>query len=839
MAADFIGLQMLVTVRDPPARLRGTVSAVEAGSGLTLSNVWWLDTNKWEPRVTIPATNIFEVAEHSSAPPPPAAASPGVFPPSHHHAPIHAATTPPVVAAPPPKKIQPPPNPAFVDPAILAVGKRPTVATLPIRAAAAAAAAPLLETYPHPNTSEKRDPVPAAGVMPATYIESASISQNATPTALVFESSMRSLGIDPAVAGSADEELAPEVIPQQAQGAAAAAASKKKRRQRKSGNGKNGVQEDLEASPQAVPKPPGSATSRGKGWRQTPMLQSTSSFQPFNSLKKNASKGRQVNDNGWASEDVTDVQEAGDFDFEGGLAKFDKHNLFEQMRKDDLIDDADRLVSHNRLQRPKPGTAGGKNFHHSENVLEPPLTILKPNKGVPGKELVNDFWNSEADDGALNGGERLSGRELGSRQGSRRGESKVSATRRSQSRKASGTVTATGLSRVNSGVSSHYRTHSVKGSRPSSRLSANVVTMVDKKKQQLPPSSSAAAATAAAAAAASQRGLYMLPSNRRVETVSALQMLNFENIAHNEVGLTEDMMTENAGRGIAEVTLTALSDPAIKVRHSGTIDPSSGNPPPQTVVVLAGNNKSGIRAVAAARHLGNKGVSVLVCVVGLERGERDLLEDMRQQVRLYKNLGGRVFSKTDFFEHLRKMSIPMLTIDTPRTSSLSSLANPAPIMLIIDALLGLAISFEELRNGDQATVYELIEWANRNEAFVLGLDIPTGIDPSTGKVSVIDGNRLYVKPRYVAAIGAPKRGLLEALMAAEDDDGDTVLAAGGEAALLPDDTVLEWKLFLVDMGLGPAVWKKAGTKLRRGIDYGDRWVVEMRYQGIRVEEEED
>ncbi|KAK0646352.1 YjeF-related protein N-terminus-domain-containing protein [Cercophora newfieldiana] len=489
------------------------------------------------------------------------------------------------------------------------------------------------------------------------------------------------------------------------------------------------------------------------------MLQSPPSFQPFNSLRK--TKGIPANDNGWASEDVTDVQEAGDFDFEGGLAKFDKQNIFEQLRKDDLVPEDDRLVSHNRQARPKPGTAGGKNLHYTENVLDTPPTLLKAKDKIT-KEPANDFWNSEADDGALNGGERLSGREvgMGSRQGSRRGESKVSAGRRSQSRKASGATAGPAVNRVNSGVS-HYRAQSIRGSRPSSRLSANAV-VVDKAKQL---------------STQSPQGLYLLPSNRRIEPVSALQMLNLENIAHNEIGLTEDMMTENAGRGIAEVTLTALSDPAIKVRHAGTVDPTSGGPPPQTVVVLAGNNKSGIRAVAAARHLRNKGLNVIVCVVGLERGDRDLLEDMRSQVRLYKNLGGRVFSKSDFFEHLRKISTPMLTIDTPRMS-LSSLANPAPVMLILDALLGLAISFEELRNGDQATVYELIEWANRNEAFVLSVDIPTGVDPSTGKVSIIDGNRLYVKPRYVVAVGAPKRGLLEAIVAAENEDGDTVMAGG-------------------------------------------------------------
>lgn len=39
MAAQFIGLQMLVTLRgEQPVRIKGTVSDVEAGTGLTLSN---------------------------------------------------------------------------------------------------------------------------------------------------------------------------------------------------------------------------------------------------------------------------------------------------------------------------------------------------------------------------------------------------------------------------------------------------------------------------------------------------------------------------------------------------------------------------------------------------------------------------------------------------------------------------------------------------------------------------------------------------------------------------------------------------------------------------------
>lgn len=738
--------------------------------------VWRLDTNQWLPRFVLPSSNISDITAEVSRPDPSPPAPAAAITPS-------AATLP------------------FVDPAILAVGKRPGPSTTSVP-----------DYPPQPNTSEKRDSEIVL-VLPESRLGNA--SQEVTPIAQVSEA-LGGLGVEEKFAGlmsaSGDQEAAtPSLLLDQESG------KRKRNRRARRAVGARSAQDDVEASPQA---PATAGAGRGAGWRQTPILQSSSSFQPFKSLKK--AQGKQVNENGWASEDVTDVQEAGDFDFEGGLAKFDKQNLFEQMRKDDTVDDADRLVTHNRQSRPKPGTGGGRNFHHTENVLEPtPSSSILKSSLNRVKEPANDFWNSEADDGALNGGERLSGRELGvamgSRQSSRRGESKASAGRRSQSRKASGVAAGPAINRVNSGVS-HYRAQSLRGSRPSSRLSANAV-VADKTKQLATPS----------------QGLYLLPSNRRIEPVSALQMLNLENIAHNEIGLTEDMMTENAGRGIAEVTITALSDPAIQVRHAGAVDPATGNLPPLTVVVLAGNNKSGIRAIAAARHLRNKGINVIACVVGVERGERDLLEDMRQQVRLYKNFGGRIFSKSDFFEHLRKISMPILTIDTPRTS-LSNLVNPAPVMLIVDALLGLAITFEELRGGDQATVYELIEWANRNEAFALAVDIPTGIDPSSGRVSVVDGNRLYVKPRYVVAVGAPKRGLLDTMVAADNEDGDTVLASD---AAVPDDGVTDWNLYVVDMGFGPAIWKKAGTKMRKGIDFGDKWMLPMRFQGAAPPDDDE
>lgn len=543
----------------------------------------------------------------------------------------------------------------------------------------------------------------------------------------------------------------------------------KSNRNRNRKKGKNGHQETNGAQEARA-----QTSTQGKGWRQTPILESTSSFQPFAALRK-GQKGRgglgPNGENGWASEDVTDVQEAGDFDFEGSLAKFDKRTIFNEMQQQDDVDESLRLVGHNRLPKAKPGTAGGKNLHYSENVLDG-----ASGSGSRLKEPLDDFWKSEAEVGGLaHEGERNSGREGGSGRTSRlRGDSRMSTSRRSQSRKASGVAmmssTASLPIRVNSSVSA---------------FAARSLTRAHAKTSQLATHSSG-------------QGLYAVPSGRRIETVTHLQMLVVENVAQNDFELTEELMAENAGRSIADVAMRALQDPAMKLRKDSI---SSSQVP--TIAVLAGNNKSGIRAVAAGRHLRNRGLNVLVTVVGIER-EKDLLDDLRKQIRLFRNFGGSVSTSSGLYEQLVKP-----------TDSLSS-SGQASVTLIIDALLGLTISFEELRKSEQATTYELMQWANRNEAFVMAVDIPSGIEPSSGKVNVIDGAKLYVHPRYVVALGVPKQGLLRAIEMG-DDQGDVFM-------------VDEWKLYLADIGLGALVWRKAGTKIRKGVDFDGNGVLELRYQ---------
>lgn len=467
-------------------------------------------------------------------------------------------------------------------------------------------------------------------------------------------------------------------------------------------------------------------TTRGKGWRQTPLLEPTPKFQPFDTLKK-ARKGRNSAKNGWDTEDATDVQGMGDFDFESNLLAFNKEKLFKQIQEDDQTADEDRLVSVNRL--PKPGTAGGKNLHHTENVLDMPKTKTR-------KDKFNSSDESEYEEERR----EVVSMESGSGRNSRRADSRM--------RKAPVDLRA-------SVGSTSLRADSI----PS-------------------PTNGFAGA------------FYLDNGNNHVECVSALQMLNVENIVSTELGLTEEMMNENAGRGIAEVALAALT------QNPYALTPPRKGPGAERVpltVVFAGNNKSGARGIAAARQMRNHGANAIVVVLGLER-EAELLEGVRTQLKVFKSFGGKVLSKTEFFEHLKHIT--------------------APFQLVIDGLLGPTVSFEELRLSDQAGAYELIEWANRCKCDVVAIDLPTGLDPATGKASIVDGKKLYLNANYVVSMGAPKKGLLGAMQGGE----------GVEGGICPKGP---WELALADIGLSKAAWRKGGTRMRRGVDFEENWVMAM------------
>ena len=178
-------------------------------------------------------------------------------------------------------------------------------------------------------------------------------------------------------------------------------------------------------------------------------------------------------------------------------------------------------------------------------------------------------------------------------------------------------------------------------------------------------------------------------------------MRDVDRVAVEEYGLSLVQMMEHAGRGLARQGLDLVRD--------------------DDVVVLAGGGGNGGGGLACARHLANREIPVTVV---LDRDPTSLEGVVERQYELLERMG--VTFRTD---------VP--DVETPE--------------LVIDALVGYVLE-GPLRDSTR----ELVQWADETATSALSLDIPSGIDATTG-----DAHGDAVRPTRTFTLALPKTGLHE------------------------------------------------------------------------------
>ncbi|KAL2800666.1 hypothetical protein BJX66DRAFT_321608 [Aspergillus keveii] len=691
MAAEFIGYNVLVTLRAPPdATVQGVVADV-VGQRLMLRNVSLSWIGYPLPTYSIEAPDIADLALR------PSDATSAQIPPTPQ-------------SAAPQFSRNPAPQP-FVDPAILSFSKTPSDVYPDVQPQVSSVDGSTTGTYQYPASQNTLRRTPRA-----------------TPATLSEPFSNLELNVDDRSTQQPDLAKELQAAPARDEETPVLQATTRHNttRGRRGGNNKG---------PNAYNEHNGALNTnpKTKGWRQTAFVEPSSpsfvnspqSYRETSTLngrrRKKKNRGYTEQISGWATEDATDIQELGEFDFASNLSKFDKRRVFEEIRNDDTTADEDRLVSFNR--RPKPGTNGGRNLHWSENVLDSPA------------ESDNGATDHEPSDAKLSSG-TFSGRDAS--RPSARGQG---------SRKGSGIF---GQPLVPTQVNTVGRSQ-LSNSRTNSPL----------------PTKGPVSASPITGPGIPSATLRLATTNRSCPTVSPLQILEVEQLAVGEAGLTEDIIAENAGRSIAEAAVGLLSNEAAA----------------PTILVLTGNHRTGARAIASARHLRNRGHRVTVCMLGIEH-EPELLDNCRKQLDIFKKIGGRFLKWEELSTRL-------------------STSEFAPD-LVLDAMFGIHISFNDLRTDDQATAYEMISWVNRSNLDVLSVDVPSGLSAMTGEVTLVEGGQLRISTTAVVCLGAPKSGLVNALIAGEGSS---------------------WSLSVADIGIPQITWRKYGTRRRHGIDFGNRWVI--------------
>lgn len=186
-----------------------------------------------------------------------------------------------------------------------------------------------------------------------------------------------------------------------------------------------------------------------------------------------------------------------------------------------------------------------------------------------------------------------------------------------------------------------------------------------------------------------------------VPAVTAAQMAEIDRIAIDETGPNLFQMMENAGRNLAMAVQERLGT------HR------------QDVVVLAGTGSNGGGGICAARHLANRGVPVTLVM-----SDASVLGDVAsQQLTVYRCTGGREAAPED----------------VGRVAG----------HLVVDALIGY-----RLDGPARGSVADIMGAVDTADAFVIALDLPSGLDATTGEPT-----GPYIPADLTVTLALPKTGL--------------------------------------------------------------------------------
>ncbi len=173
-----------------------------------------------------------------------------------------------------------------------------------------------------------------------------------------------------------------------------------------------------------------------------------------------------------------------------------------------------------------------------------------------------------------------------------------------------------------------------------------------------------------------------------------------DRIAVEEYAIPGIVLMENACR--------ALFDEAIHLLESLSQHSNSA-----TVFILCGKGNNGGDGLAVARHLSNFGIAVHIV----------LLYDPES---VWETLSTECQTHLEICKH---MTIPVTILNTDDTAqSLDQIASENPPDLIIDGLFGTGLT-----RPPRQPYSDTICWMNHQDAPILAIDVPSGLDCDTGE----------------------------------------------------------------------------------------------------------
>ena len=241
-----------------------------------------------------------------------------------------------------------------------------------------------------------------------------------------------------------------------------------------------------------------------------------------------------------------------------------------------------------------------------------------------------------------------------------------------------------------------------------------------------------------------------MTDTKEIPYLTADQMAEVDRLMVEEYGIHLIQMMENAGRQLAQLASNRFLD---------------GDAVGKQVVLLAGSGGNGGGVMVCARHLHNWGAEVAVV---LSKAVRDLVGTIKHQGEILQRMGVEI-------------------------GAIEEIKVKPQWDLIVDGIIGYS-----LQGAPRGGAAEMIRWANGQKSPILALDLPSGLNATTGEVL-----EPTIRAAATMTLALPKEGLKRA--------GKDVVG----------------ELYLADIGVPPELYTLSPLNLDTGPLFAKKQILHL------------
>ena len=419
-----------------------------------------------------------------------------------------------------------------------------------------------------------------------------------------------------------------------------------------------------------------------------------------NNSNPNTGSSNHAENDDWQNDDIRKIKEGEDFDFQRNLSMFNKKDIFAQLRQQDNVDPAKRLISHNRKSIDN-NNKNERDDKNSSTVL--PNRNENNNKNFDIDKMVipdakKDVWNQLTYDNQIKNNGNLESSD------NDENENYDEAFEDTNYFPITKSINITHLlhSAVNSTNNDSRSDNNDDDGNGNSGLLSKLEKMIITETSKTVRSNSIS----------NFNPILINPkNNKKIPMATPVQLLEMERLTEETFHISMNDCIDN------NFALNSSYYIRQKLGGESRLTMNNSNPEPLVVVLASDSNRSGRKALALSRYLcQTQQVRVLMVFTCSIKDIEESNKVFKANIDIFIKCGGKI--ATD----IRQLKAILAKLNSP-------------IEIIIDAIQGFDCNLIDF-DSSQNRIIDMINWCNEtienDNVKVYSIDMPSGYDSGSG-----------------------------------------------------------------------------------------------------------